>query len=56
MTVIINQLDVVVTPEQPSVGPPDSAATPPAPPVPTPLDVRDVLRHLADRAERTRAD
>jgi hypothetical protein len=56
MTVIINQLDVVVTPEPPAAGPPDSAATPPPPPVPTPLDLRDVVRHLAERADRTRAD
>ena len=56
MSVIINQLDVVVTPEPPSAGPPDSAATPPPPPVPTPLDLRDVVRHLGERAERTRAD
>jgi hypothetical protein len=56
MSVIINQLDVVVSPEPPSPGPPDSAATPPPPPVPTPLDLRDVVRHLDERAARARAD
>jgi hypothetical protein len=56
MSVIINQLDVVITPEPPSVGPPDSASPPPTPPVPTPLDLRDVVRHLAERADRARAD
>jgi hypothetical protein len=56
VSVIINQLDVVVMPEPPTAGPPDSAAPPPAPPTPTPLDLRDVVRHLAERADRTRAD
>jgi hypothetical protein len=56
MSVIINQLDVVVTPEPAQAGPPASPAPPLPPPVPTPLDLRDVVRHLAERADRTRAD
>jgi hypothetical protein len=56
MAVVINQLDVVVDPEPAPAGPPDSAASTPPPPTPTPLDVRDVIRHLVERADRTRAD
>jgi hypothetical protein len=55
MSVVINELEVVATPEQPhDPGP----ARPPEPPGtgPTPFEMRALLRHVADRADRGRAD
>jgi hypothetical protein len=56
MSVIINELDVVAPPAPPPV------ATTTEPPArrdavgPTPFELRAVLRHLAARADRVRAD
>jgi hypothetical protein len=55
MAVIINELDVVVS-EPPRTGPPGAATAAPSLPVPTARDLAGVIRHLAERAERTRAD
>lgn len=55
MSVIINELEIIASQEPPSTG--SSAQSPPPTPAgPTPFELRAVLRHLEDRAERVRAD
>jgi hypothetical protein len=55
MTVVINELEVVAAPEPPtSPGPvrqPQASAA-----VPTPFEMRALMRYAADRADRARAD
>jgi hypothetical protein len=56
MTVFINELEVVATPAPPAAAPgPVRRAEAPAA-VPTPFEMRALLRHAADRADRARAD
>lgn len=53
MSVIINEMDVATAP------PPESAPTAPAAAAasgPKPIELRETIRHLADRHERVRAD
>ncbi|ETT24108.1 hypothetical protein RAJCM14343_1498 [Rhodococcus aetherivorans] len=56
MSVIINELEVITTAEPAPNGPVNSPARIPPAAAPTPSDLRAVIRHLADRAERVRAD
>ncbi len=56
MSVIINELEVITAPEPPATGASASRPQRPAPSGPTPFELRAVLRHLADRVERARAD
>lgn len=56
MSIIINELEVITTPEPPPTGPVDSAVRTAPSAGPTPFDLRAVIRHLADRADRVRAD
>jgi len=55
VSVIINELEVVTTPEPPSA-PPNSATQAPPAAGPTPFELRAVIQHLARRADRVRAD
>lgn len=55
MSVIINQLEVVTVPEPPP-SPAPKAAHARSAPGPTPFELRAVIRHLAYRADRVRAD
>jgi hypothetical protein len=55
MTVIINELEVIAEQEPPPTGPPASP-TRPRPVGLSPYELRAALHHLADRAERVRAD
>jgi len=55
MSVVINELEVVATPEEPS-GPGPALPPGPSPSGPTPFEMRALLRHVADRADRIRAD
>jgi hypothetical protein len=58
MTVVINDLEVVAAPD--STGGSGAGLGPrlpePAGQTPTPFELRALLRHTADRAERARAD
>lgn len=54
MTVVINDLEVVATPEPSAPG--SGPARPAEPAGPTPFELRALLRHAADRADRARAD
>jgi hypothetical protein len=55
VSVIINELEVLVAPEQAPQGPgPREPAS--QEPAPTAFELRALLRHIADRAERVRAD
>ena len=56
MSVIINELEVVTVPEPPPSAPPNSPAPRPPAPGPTPFEMRAIIRHLAHRADRVRAD
>jgi hypothetical protein len=56
MSVIINELEVVTDAEPPPSAPPNSPAPPRPAPGPTPFELRAVVRHLAHRADRVRAD
>jgi hypothetical protein len=55
VSVIINELEVVTTPEPPAAAAPSAAAQGPAAPGATPFELRAVIRHLAHRADRVRA-
>lgn len=54
MSIVINDLEVVAEPERPSSTP--GPARPPEPQPPTQFELRALLRHAADRADRSRAD
>lgn len=56
MSVVINELEVVAVPEAPATG--SGPARPPQAPaaVPTPFEMRALLRYAAGRADRGRAD
>ena len=56
MSVIINELEVVTVPKPPPSAPPNSPAPRPPAPGPTPFEMRAIIRHLAHRADRVRAD
>jgi hypothetical protein len=56
MSVVINELEVVATPESPPRGPGPALPPQPPAPAPTPFEMRALLRHVADRADRARAD
>ncbi|MGY1776797.1 hypothetical protein ACI8AV_13130 [Geodermatophilus sp. SYSU D00804] len=56
MSVIINELEVTAREETPPQPPPGSPARPPLPAGQTPFELRALLRHVADRAERVWAD
>lgn len=55
MSVIINELEITTTPEASSPPPNAPTQAPPAAPL-TPFELRAVLRHLAERSDRVRAD
>jgi hypothetical protein len=54
MSVVINDLEVVAEPQPRSSTP--GPARPPEPTAPTQFELRAMLRHAADRADRARAD
>lgn len=53
MSVIINELELVVEPAAPTTSP---TTEPRRPTGVTPADIREVLRHLETRRERVEAD
>jgi hypothetical protein len=55
VSVIINELEVTTTQEPPSA-PPNSPTSAPLGAPPTPFELRAVIRHLAERSDRVRAD
>jgi hypothetical protein len=56
MSVVINELEVVAAPEAPATSP-GPARQPQVPAAAlTPFEMRALLRHAADRADRGRAD
>ena len=56
MSVVINELEVVATQESPAKVPGPALPPQPPAPVPTPFEMRALLRYVADRADRARAD
>jgi hypothetical protein len=56
VSVIINELEVVTTPEPPATAAPNSPVPKPPAAGPTAFELRAAIRHLAHRADRVRAD